>query len=89
MNDGELDEKSAETQAQHQAGVKDLIDKISKDTSLVMTAEAEETVESLRANKQQVAWCSVALPDLIFKGGRGGVTIKLQARCQDFRQLHA
>ena len=28
-----------------------------------------------------------ALLDL--KGGRGGVTIKLQARCQHFRKLHA
>ena len=35
--------------AQHQAEVQDLIEKISKDTSLAMTAETEEMVESLRA----------------------------------------
>jgi hypothetical protein len=45
----EDNEETEETKAQRQAVVMDLITKITKDTSLVMTAEIEEMVETLRA----------------------------------------
>ena len=45
----EDNEETEETKAQHQGVVMDLITKITKDTSLVMTAEIEEMVETLRA----------------------------------------
>ncbi len=56
MNDDEPEEESADIRAQHQAEVQDLIEEISKDTSLAMTAETEEMVESLRAKVGSGIW---------------------------------